>query len=246
MMLKGRTALVTGAGKGIGRVIALELAKNGANVAISYLTSDNEAKEVVKEMEHFGGKAVAIKTDVRNSNEVEMMIQQTNKKFGKIDILVNNAAFMKPSEFTNISEADFDLIFDTNVKGVFNCIQEVLPLMKKQKSGKIINIASVAGVAGSVANSVYGSSKAAVINLTKALSREFGRDNIKINSVSPGPINTDMLKDVDDSIIKRVISETPLGKLASPEDIAKAVLFLASSDSDFITGQNIIVDGGRI
>lgn len=168
------------------------------------------------------------------------------EKFGRLDILVNNAAFMKPSSFVDLKEEDIDNILNTNVKGVINCTKAVLPFMKEQKGGKIINIASIAGVSYSIANSVYGSSKAAVINLTRALSREFGKDNITINSVSPGPVRTDMLKDVDENVIQRVISETPLGKLASSEDIAKAVLFFASSDSDIITGQNLVIDGGRI
>jgi len=245
-MVRDEIVLITGGAKGIGRAISLEFARSGAIVIFTYLSSKLEADKTLKEIQLFSKKSFSVKVDVRDSRAVKRAVGKVIQNFGRIDVLVNNAAVMNPLSFEDFTDKDFNLIVDTNLKGVFNCLKAVLPHMKSQRNGRIVNIASIAGVVGSLVNSVYGSSKAAVINLTKSLSKEFGKYGITINCVSPGPIATDMLKNVDKKVIQKVISDTPLGELTKMEDIARAVKFFSSKDSEFITGQNLVVDGGRI
>lgn len=245
-MLDNKVALVTGGAKGIGRAVALELARNGAKVAINYNTSEKEAKEVSKEIEKLGGKYFLIKADVSKLQEVKKMVEKVAEKFGKIDILVNNSGVIEQVKFEDMSEEIMNKMIDTNLKGTAYCIKAVLPYMKKQGNGKIVNISSIAGIAGSMVNAMYGAAKAGVINMTKTLSRELAEYKINVNSVAPGVTKTDMISEIDEEIIDKYSKETPMKRIAEPEDVAKAVLFFASSQSDFITGQNLIVDGGRL
>lgn len=246
MMLKNKVALITGAGKGMGRATVIEFAKNGAKIAINYNSSEKEAREVAEEVERLGSEAFLIKADVSKSDEVNEMVDKVINKFGRIDILVNNAGVIQQAKFENITEEVWNKILDINLKGVFNCIKAILPYMIKQESGKIVNISSVAGVAGSLVNASYGAAKAGVINMTKTLSREFAKHKININAIAPGVTKTDMIDNINQEVIDKYARETPLGRIAEPEDIAKAVLFFASTQSDFITGQTLIVDGGRL
>jgi len=246
MRLKNKIALITGAGKGIGRTIALEFAKEGAIVIINYFHSKNESENVAKEIKKLGGNALALKANVANFNEVMRMVKKVIFIFGRIDILVNNAGLLIPSNLENTTEKIWEETINVNLKGAFNCIKAVVPYMKKQKYGKIINISSIAGIVGSSTSIPYGISKAGLINLTKTLAKNLGKYNITINCIAPGPVNTDLIKKLDKNLIKKFIEETPLKRIAEPEDIAKVAVFFSSSESDFITGQTLIVDGGRI
>lgn len=245
-MLDNKVALVTGGAKGIGRAVALELARNGAKVAINYNTSEKAAKELVKEIEDIGGNAMIVKADISKNEEVSKMMKNIVNKFGKIDILINNAGVIEQVKFDSMTEQIMNKMIDTNLKGTAYCIKEVLPYMKKQGNGKIVNISSIAGIAGSMVNAMYGAAKAGVINMTKTLSRELAEYKINVNSVAPGVTKTDMISEIDEEIIDKYSKETPMKRIAEPEDVAKAVLFFASSQSYFITGQNLIVDGGRL
>jgi 3-oxoacyl-[acyl-carrier protein] reductase len=246
MRLKNKIALITGAGKGIERSIALEFAKEGAVVIINYFHSKNEAKNVVKKIKKLGGDALVFKANVANFNEVMKMVKKVISILGRIDILVNNAGLLIPSNLENTTEKIWEETINVNLKGAFNCIKAVVPYMKKQKYGKIINISSIAGIVGSSTSIPYGISKAGLINLTKTLAKNLGKYNITINCIAPGPVNTDLIKKLDKNLIKKFIKETPLKRIAEPEDVAKVAVFFSSSDSDFITGQTLIVDGGRI
>jgi len=244
MKLKNKVALITGAGRGIGRSIALEFAREGADVIINYNKSEKEAKEVVKEVEKIGSKAIAIKADVSKRNEIEKMIETSLKEFKRIDILVNNAGIISVAQLQDLTEEDWDRLMDINLKGVFLCSKFVSKIMTKQKSGKIINISSIYGsVFGGQYVMHYCVSKAGVANLTKSLAQGLA-PYIQVNSISPGNIDTEMTRRAGDDFIKKVIEKTPLKRLGKPEEIAKSAVFLASNDSDFITGQNIVVDGG--
>jgi 3-oxoacyl-[acyl-carrier protein] reductase len=244
MKLKGKVALITGAGRGIGKAIALEFAKEGSNVIINYNKSKNEAEEVKNEIEKLGSKAIAIKADVSKKDDVEKMVETILKEFKRIDILVNNAGIISVAPFQKLDEEEWDKIMDTNLKGVFLCSKAVSEAMIKQRSGKIINISSIYGsIFGGQYVAHYCASKAGTANLTKSLAQALA-PNIQVNSISPGNIDTEMTRRAGDDFIKGVIEKTPLKRLGKPEEIAKTAVFLASSDSDFITGQNIIVDGG--
>lgn len=244
MKLKNKVALVTGAGRGIGKAIALEFAKEGANVIINYNKSKKEAEDVKNEIEKTGSKVIVIKADVSKKEEVEEMIEKTLNEFKRIDILVNNAGVISAAPLQELTEEDWDKIMDVNLKGVFLCSKAVSKIMMKQKSGKIINISSIYGsIFGAEYVMHYCASKAGVANLTKSLAQALA-PHIQVNSISPGNIDTEMTRRAGDDFIKKVIEKTPLKRLGKPEEIAKVAVFLASSDSDFITGQNIVVDGG--
>ncbi len=245
-MLKNKVALITGGSRGIGKATALEFARNGAKIAINYNNSEKEAKEVADEIEKLGSETIIVKADISKSEEVKNMINEITRKFGRIDILVNNAGVIEEVGFEDMNEKSFRRMLAVNLKGVFNCVKSVLPFMKKQGGGKIINISSIAGIAGSRVNSAYGAAKAGVINMTKTLSREFADYKINVNAIAPGVVRTEMIDDISKEIIDKYSKETPLGRIAEPEDIARAVLFFASPLSDFITGQVLIVDGGRL
>ncbi|SHH82307.1 3-oxoacyl-[acyl-carrier-protein] reductase [Clostridium grantii] len=243
-MLNGKTAIVTGAGRGIGKAIALKLANEGANVVINYRSSKEAAMDLVKEIESIGSKAIAVKADISKFEEAESLILKAKEVFGTIDILVNNAGITKDGLLMRMSEDDFGSVIDTNLKGVFNCIRHSVPLMMKQRSGKIINITSVVGLMGNAGQANYSAAKAGIIGLTKSTAKEIGSRGITVNAIAPGFIDTDMTSVLSDKVKDTIKNGIVLKKLGKPENIADAVYFLASSMGDYITGQVISVDGG--
>ena len=245
-MLEGKNALVTGASRGIGRAIALELARNGANVVVNYAGSKEKAEAVVNEIEALGRKAVAIQANVANSEEVTALVKDTIDQLGSIDILVNNAGINRDNLLMRMKEDEFDDVIETNLKGVFNCIKAVTRPMMRQRSGKIINLASVVAVAGNPGQVNYVAAKAGVIGMTKTVAKELASRNIHVNAVAPGYIATDMTDELPDNIKEQMLDLIPVNRLGEPEDVAKVVRFLASEDSDYMTGQTIHVDGGMV
>ncbi|RLL45284.1 3-oxoacyl-[acyl-carrier-protein] reductase [Oceanobacillus piezotolerans] len=245
-MLKGKSAVVTGASRGIGRAIALELASQGANVAVNYAGSEERAQQVVEEIEQLGVKALKIQADVANESEVKEMIKKVTEEFGGLDILVNNAGITRDNLLMRMKEEEFDQVINTNLKGVFVCTKAVTRQMMKQKAGKIINVASIVGVAGNAGQANYVAAKAGVIGLTKTTAKELASRNILVNAVAPGFIATDMTDKLTEEQKKGMLDVIPLGKLGKPEDVAKVVRFLASDDSNYMTGQTIHIDGGMV
>lgn len=246
MLLEGKTAIITGASRGIGKAIALTLAKSGANVAINFSNNEKAALEVAKEAEKFGVKALAIKADVSKSHEVENFINTVLNEFGSIDILVNNAGITKDNLLIRMSEEEFNQVMDVNLKGVFNFTKAVSKLMIKKRAGKIINVSSVVGITGNAGQSNYAAAKAAIIGFTKSVAKELASRGINVNAVAPGFIETDMTAVLSDKIKEQMKNIIPLNKTGKPEDVSNAVLFLASSNSDYITGQVINIDGGMV
>jgi len=243
-MLKEKTALVTGASRGIGRAIALELARNGADVAVNYAGNALAAEEVVAAIEAMGRTAFAIQADVAVSSEAEQMIGAVTERFGKLDILVNNAGITRDNLLMRMKEEEFDAVIATNLKGVYNCIRAVTRPMMKQRSGRIINISSVVGALGNPGQANYAAAKAGVIGLTKSVARELASRGITVNCVAPGFIATDMTDKLSDDVKEALLKQIPLGTLGSPEQIASVVRFLASDDASYMTGQTLHVDGG--
>lgn len=246
MLLNGKVALVTGASRGIGRACALKLAENGAAVALNYVGKENEreAREVEEEISSNGGKAACFDADVSSFSDVNNMVEDVEQKLGTVDILVNNAGITSDSLLMRMKEEQWDKVISVNLKGVFNCSKACIRGMMKNKSGKIINIASVVGITGNTGQANYAASKAGVIGLSKSLAREVANRDIQVNCVAPGYIETGMTDTLDDKIKNKVLEIIPQGKLGLPEDVANVVLFLASANSDYITGQVISVDGG--
>ncbi|MBU5444211.1 3-oxoacyl-[acyl-carrier-protein] reductase [Paenibacillus sp. MSJ-34] len=242
--LHGKSALVTGASRGIGREIALTLAEAGADVAVNYSGSEAAAAAVVEQIEAMGRKAFAVKANVGKSAEAEAMVKQVLDQFGKLDILVNNAGITRDNLIMRMKEEEFDQVIETNLKGVFNCVKAVTRPMMKQRSGRIVNISSVVGVLGNPGQANYVAAKAGVIGLTKASARELASRGITVNCVAPGFIETDMTDQLPEEIRSGLLSQIPLSRLGQPKDIAKAVLFLVSDDAAYMTGQTIHVDGG--
>ena len=243
-MLKDKVALVTGAGRGIGRAIALALAKEGAEVIINYNGSEECAKEVLQMIQAQGGKASVYPCNVSDFAACEEMIQTVIKEHGHLDILVNNAGITKDGLIMKMKEEDFDKVLEVNLKGTFNTIRHSARQMLKQRSGKIINIASVSGILGNVGQANYAASKAGVIGLTKTMARELGSRGITVNAVAPGFVDTEMTKVLSDEVKKAACGQILLGHFGKPENIADTVVFLASEKADYITGQVISVDGG--
>lgn len=244
-MVTGKVALVTGSGRGIGKAIALTLAERGADIVINDLDMDN-AVQTVEEIKALGRKAIAVKADVSNEAEVEEMVKECMNQFGKIDILVNNAGLISTKLLQETTVEDWDRIISINLKGVFLCTKAVYPYMMDQMSGKIINIASVAGKRGGglFGKSAYSASKGGVISFTKAVAREAGEYGINVNAVTPGFTDTEMVKGMSHDQKESVVNSIPLRRAGKPADIAKAVCFLASNDSDYISGEIMDVDGG--
>lgn len=245
-MLQGKNAIVTGASRGIGKAIALELAKQGANVAVNYAGSEAKAQAVVEEIQKLGGKAFKVQADVANESEVKDMVKQVISEFGGLDILVNNAGITRDNLLMRMKEAEFDQVINTNLKGVFICTKAVTRQMVKQRSGKIVNVASIVGVSGNPGQANYVAAKAGVIGLTKTAAKELASRNIFVNAVAPGFISTDMTDALTDEQRAGMHNMIPLGKLGEAEDVAKVVRFLASDDANYITGQTIHVDGGMV
>ncbi len=244
MSFKDKIALVTGGTRGIGREIAIELANRGADIAITYSSNEAKALEVIEEIEKIGVRAIAVKANVANNKEVQDMISTVERELGIIDILVNNAGITKDNLLIRMSEEDWESVLDVNLKGVFLCTKAVARSMMKKRYGKIINISSVVGIAGNAGQGNYSASKAGVIGFTKSMARELASRGIRVNAVAPGFIQTDMTDILKEDIKREMIKNIPLGVFGSPKDIANLVGFLASEESDYITGEVIKIDGG--
>lgn len=237
-------AVITGAGKGIGRAVALRLANDGYKIAVCYNSSRLAAEKTAADIISAGGTARAYELDITDSRNVNSVIAEIEKDLGEIAVLVNNAGIAEQSLFTDITDEMWQKMLDTNLSGAFYCARAVLPFMIHRKRGKIINIASIWGETGGSCEVHYSAAKAGLIGMTKALAKEVGPSGITVNCVSPGVILTDMTSHFDEDTMNELKDETPLGKIGTPEDVAGAVAFLASADADFITGQNIAVNGG--
>lgn len=243
-MFKDRVAVVTGSARGIGREIALSLAKKGATVVVNYAGSEAAANEVVELIKADGGEATAIKCNVADYAAVEQMMAQVTEKYGHIDILVNNAGITKDNLILKMTEQDFEDVIDVNLKGTFNGIKAVTKQMMKQRYGRIINLSSIVGAMGNAGQANYCASKAGIVGLTKSAARELASRNITVNAVAPGFIDTDMTKVLPEKLKEEMLSQIPAKKLGAVEDIANAVEFLAKEESSYITGQVLHVNGG--
>ena len=240
--MSNKIALVTGASRGIGRAIALELVRNGMNVAVHYHSDEKEAGYVVDEVKKFGGEGIAVKADVSKFEECTAMIEAVKKKFGSIDILVNNAGAISDRSLKNMTKDQWDLVVKTNLDGVFNVTKNALPIMKD--NGRIINISSIVGISGNHGQTNYAASKAGIIGFTKSLAKELGKQGITVNAVAPGFVETLMTKDVPFIRKKIIMAMIPLGRAGKPEEVANLVAFLASEKAGYITGEVIRIDGG--
>ncbi|NMA02900.1 MAG: 3-oxoacyl-[acyl-carrier-protein] reductase [Clostridia bacterium] len=246
MTLAGQVALVTGASRGIGRAIALELGSKGAKVAVNYAGSKEKALEVVKEIEEMGSTAIAIQADVTSQEAIDEMFKIIEEKLGTVNILVNNAGINQDSLLMRMKEEDWDQVLNTNLKGVFLCTKKVIRSMMKERKGKIINISSVVGISGNIGQSNYAAAKAGVIGFTKTMALELAARGIQVNAIAPGFIATDMTDKIPEGIKEEIIKKIPLQRLGKPEDIAGVASFLAGPQGDYITGQVICVDGGLL
>ncbi|WP_053362128.1 3-oxoacyl-[acyl-carrier-protein] reductase [Bacillus sp. FJAT-27251] len=246
MKLEGKVALVTGASRGIGREVALELAREGANVAVNYAGSEAKAAAVAEEIRSLGREAIVIQADVSDADSVEGMVKQTIEAFGRIDILVNNAGITKDNLLMRMKESDWDEVININLKGVFLCTKAVTRQMMKQRSGRIINMSSIVGVSGNAGQANYVAAKSGVIGLTKTTAKELASRGITVNAVAPGFITTDMTDKLNEETKNEMLKQIPLARLGEPIDIARTVVFLASEDSRYMTGQTLHVDGGMV
>lgn len=246
MMLKGKVALVTGGSRGIGRAIALELGKQGANVAVNFSGNEAMANGVVDEIKASGSEAAVFQCDISDAAAVQEMVKSVVSTFGRLDILVNNAGITRDTLIMRMKEDDWDAVINTNLKGVFNTTKAVSRQMMKQKCGRIINMASVVGMVGNAGQANYVAAKAGVIGLTKSTARELAPRNITVNAVAPGFISTDMTDKLPEDIKEAMLKDIPLGRIGKPEDVAAMVRFLASDDSGYLTGQVFRVDGGMV
>ena len=243
-ILEGKTAIVTGAGRGIGKAAALALAEAGAAVAVNYNHSAEQAQSVVDEIEKNGGRAKAWQCDVSSFESCGAFFADVIKEFGRLDILVNNAGVTKDGLLMRMTEADYDLVMDVNLKGAFHGIRHGARQMVRQKYGRIINISSVVGITGNAGQANYAASKAGIIGLTKAAAKELGSRGITVNAVAPGFIETEMTAVLPEEQKEKLASQIPLGRFGKPEDVAGAIVFLASEYGAYITGQVLQVDGG--
>jgi 3-oxoacyl-[acyl-carrier protein] reductase len=245
-MLTGKVAVVTGAGKGIGRAIALKLAQHGASIVINYRSSAKEAEEVIQEIRNNGGKAEMVQGDVSSFEDADKVIKFAVLSFGRLDILVNNAGITKDTLLLRMKEEDFSKVIDVNLQGVFNCTKHASAVMLKQKCGRIINISSVVGLMGNAGQANYAAAKAGILGFTKSVAKELGTRGITVNAIAPGFITTDMTEVLSDKVKEKLIENVPLKRLGSPEDVANLAAFLASDNASYITGQVINVDGGMV
>ncbi|WP_342535382.1 3-oxoacyl-[acyl-carrier-protein] reductase [Lysinibacillus sp. FSL K6-1151] len=244
--LEGKVAVVTGASRGIGRAIAVKLAEEGAKVVVNYSGSQAKAEEVVEMIQANGGEAIAVQASVSQTEEVTALMEAAVKTFGSLDILVNNAGITRDNLLMRMKEDEWDDVLNTNLKGVFLCTKAVTRQMMKQRAGRIINISSIVGVAGNAGQANYVAAKAGVIGLTKTTAKELASRNILVNAIAPGFIETEMTEQLPEDIKKGMLTQIPLAKLGQPEDIAKAVAFLASDDANYMTGQTLHIDGGMV
>lgn len=245
-VLEGKTAIVTGASRGIGKAIAVKLAELGANLVLNYRSDSKSVEEVIKEIESKGSKAISVQGDVSVFSDAENIIKKAVEVFGSLDILINNAGITKDGLVLRMKEEDFDKVIDVNLKGAFNCIRHASPVMVKQKCGKIVNISSVVGVTGNAGQINYSAAKAGIIGMTKSAARELASRGINVNAVAPGFIQTDMTEVLSDKVKENTLNSIPLKKLGRAEDVANMVAFLVSPSADYITGQVINVDGGMV
>jgi len=243
--LKDKVAIITGASRGIGRTIALRLAQDGAHVVVTATNLDG-ANKVAAEIEQLGRRALAVATNIADFTQAETLIKSTLDKFEKIDILVNNAGITRDNLLVRMSNDEWDEVINVNLKGTYNCIRAATKTLMKQRAGKIINITSVVGVMGNAGQANYSASKAGIIGLTKAAARELAPRNIQVNAVAPGFILTDLTRHLTEDVQEKLSASIPLGRLGTGEDVAALVAFLASADSDYITGQVVHVDGGMV
>lgn len=246
MILEGKKALVTGASRGIGREVALELARQGADVAVNFAGSEAKAKEVVEEIKALGRKAFSVQCDVADSESVTGMIKEVIEQFGRVDILVNNAGITRDNLLMRMKEEEWDSVINTNLKGVFLCTKAVTRQMMKQRSGRIINMASIVGVSGNAGQANYVAAKAGVIGLTKSTAKELASRGITVNAIAPGFISTDMTEELTEEVQKAMLSQIPLARFGDPKDVASVASFLASDASGYMTGQTLHVDGGMV
>jgi 3-oxoacyl-[acyl-carrier protein] reductase len=246
MSLDGKTALVTGGSRGIGKEIALELARLGANVAVNFAGSEAKANEVVDEIKTMGRDALAIQCNVSESDSVQTMVKEVISHFGSLDILVNNAGITRDNLIMRMKETEWDDVINTNLKGVFLCTKAATRQMMKQRSGRIINISSIVGVSGNPGQANYVAAKSGVIGLTKTTAKELAPRGITVNAVAPGFIATDMTDELSEEVKAEMQKQIPLTRFGEPKDIAKAVAFLASDDASYMTGQTLHVDGGMV
>lgn len=244
--LSGKTAIITGASRGIGAEIARKMAEAGAKIVVNYSGSQAKAESVVEEIKSNGGEAIAVKADVADAVAVKAMVEQTMQTFGSVDILVNNAGITRDNLMMRMKDDEWDDVINTNLKGVFICTKAVTRQMMKQRSGRIVNIASIVGVMGNAGQANYVAAKAGVIGLTKTTARELASRNITANAVAPGFITTDMTDKLGEDIQKSMLAQIPLGRFGKPEEVAKAALFLASDDASYMTGQTLHLDGGMV
>jgi 3-oxoacyl-[acyl-carrier protein] reductase len=242
--LNGRVAVVTGSSRGLGRAIAVKLASLGAKVVVNYRTNKAAAEETLRLIEQAGGEAIAIQADVSRFDEAQGLIQSALDRFERLDILVNNAGTTRDALLVRMSEHEWDTVIDTNLKSVFNCTKTAQRTMLKQRYGRIVNITSVAGLAGNAGQTNYSAAKAGMIAFTKSLAKEVGSRNITVNAVAPGYIPTDLSSSLPPELIAKGMEMAPLGHPGTPEDIANAVAFLVSDEANYITGQVLSVDGG--
>ncbi|AIQ12821.1 3-oxoacyl-ACP reductase FabG [Paenibacillus durus] len=242
--LRGQTALVTGASRGIGRSIALALAEHGVKVAVNYSGSEDAARETVERIAEIGSEGIALRGNVGSAEQAEALVKETLGAWGRIDILVNNAGITRDNLIMRMKEEEFDQVIETNLKGVFNCLKAVTRPMMKQRYGRIINISSVVGVTGNPGQANYSAAKAGIIGLTKSAARELASRGITVNCIAPGFIDTDMTRQLSDEVRADLAKGIPLARLGLPEEIASAALFLASEGAAYMTGQTLHVDGG--
>jgi len=245
-MLNGKVAVITGAGRGIGRAIALHFAESGAKVVINYRSSIAQVEELLSLIKNAGGEAIAVQADISKEDEAKKLLEEAVKNFGRLDVIVNNAGITKDNLLIRMTEADFDSVMDINLKGTFFCMKHAANIMLKQRSGKIINIASVVGLTGNAGQVNYAASKAGVIGMTKAAARELASRGITVNAVAPGFIDTDMTDILPDKVKEATIASIPLKRFGIASEVAGAVGFLASEAANYITGQVLQVDGGMV
>lgn len=242
--MKGKIAIVTGASRGIGKAVAIDLAKNGANIVINYVNNQNSAMDTKEKCEALGAKVLLVKGNVSSSKDCKDIVDKALEEFGRVDILVNNAGITRDGLAMRMSDEDFEAVIDTNLNGVFYMMKEVARPMMKQRFGRIVNMSSVTGLTGNVGQVNYAAAKAGVIGMTKTLAKELATRGITVNAVAPGYIDTDMTQAIGDSQAEAITSAIPVGRKGNPEDIAYAVSFLASERAGYITGEVIRVDGG--
>ena len=246
MLLTGKTAIVTGGSRGIGRAVSLLLAREGANVAIVYAGNTAAAEETKQQAEALGAAAAGFQCDVADEQAVADMVKAVKTQFGSVDILVNNAGITRDGLLMRMKEADWQAVLDTNLTGVYHCTKAVSKLMMKQRQGAVINLSSVVGETGNAGQANYAAAKAGIIGFTKAVAKELASRNIRVNAVAPGYVETDMTAGLPDSAKEDMLRSIPLGRPATADDVAQAVLFLASDQAKYITGQVLNVDGGMV